>query len=55
MCVDCVQVAVQSARGRKIGAKALSKCKNKANPLKALTGPEVSRRLRISDIKKIGI
>jgi hypothetical protein len=32
----------------------ISKCKGKAIPLQAWTGPEVSRRLRLSDFKTIG-
>jgi hypothetical protein len=30
------------------------KCKGKAIPLQAFTGPEGSRRLRLPDFKKIG-
>ena len=31
-----------------------SKCKGKAIPIQAWTGPEGSRRLRLADIKTVG-
>jgi len=32
----------------------ITRCKGKAIPLQAWTGPEISRRLRIPDFKAIG-
>jgi hypothetical protein len=32
----------------------ICKCKDKAIPLQVWTGPEISRRLRIPDVKTIG-